>query len=149
MTIREVYEVCLTELNKVQAPSLLLDDFNYLINKAIQQYVNKRYRQFEVTQQLTDDLRVLTLTKKFDSSEFDTQFSNVFSANIQCTLPNDYLHILNVVCEFEYTATNNCRDCGKIVVGAKKMDTNKWPTVISNYYDKPQIRQPYYYIINI
>jgi hypothetical protein len=35
MTVREVYNYVLVELNKVQAPSVLLDDFVYLLNKAI------------------------------------------------------------------------------------------------------------------
>jgi hypothetical protein len=35
MTARQVYEAVLVEMNKVQAPSLLLEDFNYLFNKAI------------------------------------------------------------------------------------------------------------------
>ncbi|GMO69536.1 MAG: hypothetical protein Nk1A_8710 [Endomicrobiia bacterium] len=35
MTVYNVYEYVLTELNKVQAPTLLLEEFNYLLNKAI------------------------------------------------------------------------------------------------------------------
>jgi len=35
MTSRQVYEGVLVEMNKVNAPSLLLEDFNYLFNKAI------------------------------------------------------------------------------------------------------------------
>jgi hypothetical protein len=35
MSIRDAYEHCLIELNKVQAPSLLLDDFVYFFNKAV------------------------------------------------------------------------------------------------------------------
>jgi hypothetical protein len=35
MTYREAFENVLIELNKVQAPSLLVDDFVYLFNKAI------------------------------------------------------------------------------------------------------------------
>lgn len=35
MTIREIYEGVLIEINKVQAPNLLLEDFNYFLNKAI------------------------------------------------------------------------------------------------------------------
>jgi len=41
MTLRNIWEYLLIELSKVDAPSLLLDDFNYFINKAIKQYVNK------------------------------------------------------------------------------------------------------------
>ena len=40
MTARDLYEIALIELNKLEAPSLLLEDFNYFVNKAIQQYSN-------------------------------------------------------------------------------------------------------------
>ena len=59
MTIRQLYDNLLSELNKVEAPSLLLEDFIYFANKAVQQYTNKRYNQYDITQQTTDDLRVL------------------------------------------------------------------------------------------
>ena len=59
MTAREVWEGMLTELSKVNAPSMLLQDFNYFFNKAINQYINKRYNIYDVNQQTTDDLRVL------------------------------------------------------------------------------------------
>ena len=64
MTVRELYNNVLVELNKVQAPSLLLEDFVYLVNKAVQKYINKRYNFFEMNQQLTDDLRVLLKSSK-------------------------------------------------------------------------------------
>jgi hypothetical protein len=35
MTARQIYEAMLVELNKVEAPSLLLEDYNYFLNKAI------------------------------------------------------------------------------------------------------------------
>lgn len=35
MTLLEVFEATLIEINKVKAPSLLLEDFNYFINKAV------------------------------------------------------------------------------------------------------------------
>lgn len=59
MTAREMYEYALIELNKIEAPSLILEDYNYFINKAVQQYINLSYAKFEVDQQSTDDLRVL------------------------------------------------------------------------------------------
>lgn len=59
MTVRDLYDNLLIELNKVEAPSLLLEDFIYFANKAVQQYINKRYNLYDVTQQTTDDLRVL------------------------------------------------------------------------------------------
>lgn len=59
MTARELYEYALIEVNKIEAPSLLLEDYNYFINKAVQQYINKVYNRYDVNQQSTDDLKVL------------------------------------------------------------------------------------------
>jgi hypothetical protein len=74
VTAREVWEGMLTELSKVNAPSMLLQDFNYFFNKAINQYINKRYNIYDINQQTTDDLRVLKSQALLDvipSSESD------------------------------------------------------------------------------
>ena len=62
MTARQVYEGTATEVNKVQSMTLLLEDFNYFFNKAIYQYINKRYNIYDINQQTTDDIRVLKAT---------------------------------------------------------------------------------------
>lgn len=62
MTARQVFEATLIELSKIQAPSLKLYEFNYLFNKAINQYINKVYNIYDINQQTTDDLRVLKAT---------------------------------------------------------------------------------------
>lgn len=62
MTARQVFESTLIELSKIQAPSLKLYEFNYLFNKAINQYINKVYNVYDLNQQTTDDLRVLKAT---------------------------------------------------------------------------------------
>ena len=62
MTARQVFEATLIELSKIQAPALKLYEFNYLFNKAINQYVNKVYNVYDINQQTTDDLRVLKAT---------------------------------------------------------------------------------------
>lgn len=148
MTIREVYENVLTELNKVQAPSLLLQDFNYLLNKGIQQYFNKRYSAFEINQQLTDDLRVLTKTSVLEESEHET--SDILGESHKFFLPNDYVHILNCICKFQNNDSRKCNsNTPTIEIGADKLDSNKWSSIITNYYMKPSIKKPYYYISNI
>jgi hypothetical protein len=35
MTSRQLYEAVLIELNKENAPSIMLEDFNYFCNKAV------------------------------------------------------------------------------------------------------------------
>lgn len=160
MSFREIYENVLIELNKVQAPSLLINDFIYLWNKAVQQYMNQRYSLFETKQQLTDDLRVLTKTvciyersdPKADPDlyfELD-QTGNAFDKSYACRLPEDYVHILNCICEFTNPGNKNCPTTNNVIQqGANKLDSNQWPHIINNYYMKPSITRPYYYIINL
>ena len=62
MTIRNLYDAALIEINKLEAPSMLLEDYNYFINKAIQQYINKAYNRYEINQQATDDLGALKVS---------------------------------------------------------------------------------------
>lgn len=145
MTLRNIYESLLIELNKVQAPSIMISDFIYLFNKAVQAYVNERYNLFDANQQLTDDLRVLTLTRKYDSDDI----GEATSGSYELKLPDDYLHILNCVCEFESTKTSVCADDRYVQYGANKLNTNQWPHVINNLYMAPSYKRPYYYIFNM
>lgn len=62
MTARQIFEATLIELSKMQMPALKLHEFNYLFNKAINQYINKVYNVYDINQQTTDDLRVLKST---------------------------------------------------------------------------------------
>ena len=62
MTARQVFEATLIELSKMQMPALKLHEFNYVFNKAINQYINKVYNVQDINQQAADDLRVLKST---------------------------------------------------------------------------------------
>ena len=163
MTVRELYNNVLVELNKVQAPSLLLEDFVYLVNKAVQKYINKRYNFFEMNQQLTDDLRVLLKSSKAlvesteeitnsDGTKENKQIVSNIDGAPQYDLPEDYMHILNCICKFEKTSNSKCSNNTEKqyeAIPASKLDTASWPHTIENYYMKPSRKRPYYYIINI
>ena len=69
MTVREVYEAVLVEINKENAPSFTVEEFNYLLNKAVLAYVNEKYNFYAANQQLSDDLRVLLKTSKHKISD--------------------------------------------------------------------------------
>ena len=73
MTERSLYDYALIEMNKVEAPSLLLEDYNYYINKAVQQYINKVYNRYDINQQSTDDLRVLKATAEVKLHRIDSK----------------------------------------------------------------------------
>ena len=97
MTARQVYEAMLIEMNKVEAPSMLLEDFNYFFNKAIYQYINKKYNIYDVNQQTTDDIRVLKATAVI-YSETNNSYNaedSLYGGVVAFNLPEDYLHILN------------------------------------------------------
>ena len=80
MTARQVFESTLIELSKTQAPSLKLYEFNYLFNKAINQYINKVYNVYDINQQTTDDLRVLKATAFLTPHKVELNKDNADSA---------------------------------------------------------------------
>lgn len=149
MTARQLFEYSLIEINKVRSQSLLLDDYNYFINKAITSYINKKYNLFELNQQLTDDLRVLTKTEVITSPVLKSSGRLQGIAYVG-TLPEDYLHLLNCVVEFEDTLTSvDCTDPKpNSFFPVKRATAQISASIINNYYLQPSYKNPYYYIHN-
>lgn len=152
MTSKQMLEFALVELNKREAPSLLLEDYNYFINKAINQYINKMYNAYDTNQQKTDDLRVLkatTILPAVKSLDYSTT-ANLFSAIYKVTLPNDYLHVLNCVVEYKINKSYKCYNAGNLWhQGASRLTADMFSQIINNYYLRPSYKQPYYYIHNV
>lgn len=162
MTARQVWEGMLTELSKVNAPSMLLQDFNYFFNKAIDQYINKRYNIYDINQQTSDDLRVLKATSILEA-KLATQSeplkalvnlgagkSKLFGATYEVTLPSDYLHILNCVCIYKVNKNWKCYNAGDYVqFAAKRLTADSWSVIVNDYYNRPLPERPYFYIHNI
>ena len=76
MTARQIFEATLIELSKMSMPALKLHEFNYLFNKAINQYINKVYNVYDINQQTTDDLRVLKSTAYMKPHKYGVTSSN-------------------------------------------------------------------------
>lgn len=151
MTARQLFEYSLIELNKVQAPSLILEDYNYFINKAVNQYINKVYNLYDINQQKSDDLRVLKSTAVLTPSpNNDYGTSALFSKSYEVELPDDYLHILNCVVEYTVTKTFKCYNADDSVhFGAKRLTADMFSQIINNYYMRPSYKNPYFYINNV
>lgn len=162
MTARECWEGLLTELSKVNAPSMLLEDFNYFFNKAINQYINKHYNTYDVNQQSTDDLRVLKSTAILiptkvseeqtykDITELGAGDSTFLAGTYYVNLPLDYVHLLNCICIYKLDASYKCYDEGNYVqFAAKRLTSDAWSIVINDYYNRPLPQRPYYYIHNV
>lgn len=162
MTARQIWEGMLTELSKVNAPSMLLQDFNYFFNKAINQYINKRYNIYDVNQQTTDDLRVLKSTaildvKKVTADGPYAEFTNlsagaapIFGATYEVIMPSDYLHLLNCMCIYKVNKQFKCYNANDYVqFAAKRLTSDTWSVVVNDYYNRPLPWRPYYYIHNV
>lgn len=150
MTIREFYDKTLIELNKVEAPSLLLEDFNYFANKAVQQYTNQVYNRYDTTQQTTDDLSALKTSAKLQV-EIDDKYgvgAPKESHTYYCELPLNYLHLLNCIVEFETSAEGKCAAAKTKQSMARRLTSDMYPSIIRNAYFKPSYKCPYYFINN-
>jgi hypothetical protein len=158
MTARELYEYALIELNKLEAPSLLLEDYNYFINKAVQQYINLIYAKFEIDQQSTDDLRVLKATTALTPQKLSSATSmpswvsdGLFGVSYYVDLPADYLHLLNCIVEYKVTQANfKCYNKNELVpFAARRLSTDMYTQILNNAYLRPMYKRPYYYISNV
>lgn len=164
MTVRTLYDNLLIELNKVEAPSLLLEDFLYFANKAVQQYINKVYNRYDVNQQSTDDLRTLKTTIRLtvnssgfaeDGTPNEINMSPTEDDHWYCNLPTDYMHLLNCVLIFDkqqqYEHGSRCEELKskyKVKSMARRLTSDLFPSIISNAYFKPSYKNPYYFITN-
>jgi len=117
----------------------MLNDFNYFANRAINQYVNKRYALYEKDQQSTDDLDAI---RKLDHPISLTLQGTRYKG----TLPTDYLHPLNCSVKFNVINTVGCYSAGgTITFRASKLTSDNAKTVEENYYFKPSYKNPYFY----
>lgn len=152
MTSRQLYEAVLIELNKENAPNILLEDFNYFANKAINQYINKRYNIYDINQQTTDDLRVLKATAILDVNKVDdyNDLSLAFNATYETILPSDYLHLLNCICIYDVQKTYKCYNVGDTWrAAATRLTADAYSQVLDNFWNRPSYKRPYYYIHNV
>ncbi len=152
MTALQLYNAVLVEMNKTDAPSLLLEDFNYLANKAINNYVNKRYNIYDVSQQTTDDLRVLKASAILDvyKTEDYEGLGELLGATYEVRLPSDYLHILNCICFYKVVTPYKCYTPGYVArAQATRLTADLYSQVVDNMWTRPTYKRPYYYIHNV
>lgn len=157
MTARQVFEATLIELSKVNAPSLKLYEFNYLFNKAINQYINKVYNIYDINQQTTDDIRVLKSTAYLNPVKTSNNNNSIQqslqgnnSANYEVALPQDYLHILNCTCIYYISKNISCYNAGDYIeIPALRLTADSWSGIITDVYNRPSPMRPYYYIHNV
>ena len=144
-------------MNKLEAPSLLLEDYNYFINKAVQQYINLVYAKLEIDQQSTDDIRVLKAStvlkpvKLYENPSYSHLANGMFKSSYYVDLPEDYMHLLNCIVEYKVGVANfKCYNKGDMVYfAARKLTPDMYTQVLNNAYMRPMYKRPYYYLTNI
>ena len=144
-------------MNKLEAPSLLLEDYNYFINKAVQQYINLVYAKLEIDQQSTDDIRVLKTSailkpvKLSENPTYSHLANGMFKSSYYVDLPADYMHLLNCIVEYKVDVSNfKCYNKGDMVYfAARKLTPDMYTQVLNNAYMRPMYKRPYYYLTNI
>lgn len=131
---------------------MLLEDYNYFINKAIQQYTNKAYNKYDTTQQTTDDLSALKRTAILEIKESDSYMA-MERKFYHCDLPADYLHILNCIVTFSNPSDSDFKGkCNKEEensnesVLARRLTADQYPSIVINSYLKPTHNRPYFFI---
>lgn len=159
MTARQVWEAILVETSKQRVQPMLLEDFNYLFNKTILMYIDKVYHSFGVNQKIDDNMRVLVSSAKLDADQgglkkatwYSNEFFNGLSgAYYEVNLPLDYLHILNVMGVFEVMEQKDCYDKGEYITRpCVRMTSDISSIVQEDFYNRPSIRKPYYFIKNV
>lgn len=144
-TERGIYESINIELNKVEAPSLLLSDYNYFINKAKDEWQNLRYNIYDTSQQTTDDLQVLRDTVVIPSTQFTRDSNNYYTS----FLPENYFHLLNCIVEYQVTQKYKCYSKGELHQRqAKKLTSDNFAYILNNAFMRPSYERPYFFILN-
>lgn len=131
MNSLEVYRRCVIDLDKYDTPTFEIVDFNRYAERAIYEYINEKYKEFEVTQKRTDDLRQFVTFGTFPNLN-----------NEYITLPADYLRLLSV---YYYITDFDCGEDRWVIV--QKTTADKLGYSETNYYWKPRLTNPQYQII--
>ena len=145
-TIKDVYLALLIELNKQESPTILLEDFNYLYNKAKQNYINKRINISPIGQQVIDDLAEITVFGR--ALTVISINANTYPKQYKVDLPEDYLHLLR--CNPEVTTQTVQEESCPTPVGnisypiTKPVTSKELSEIGNNYYLKPSFKLIYY-----
>lgn len=85
MTLRQVFEFVQIEISKEEAPALLLEEFNFYANRAVNNYVRRVYEGYDTNQKSTDNIQVLkghaVYSSEFRTNAYGDTNRGTFTAN--------------------------------------------------------------------
>lgn len=144
-TIKDVYIALLSELNKHESPPMLIEDFNYFFNKAVQIYINKRINIASIGQQVIDDLSEL-LVIGYSISSLQKN-DNIYPVQFVASLPENYFHLLR--CNSELKVISSSDTCPLqtntlLYPKTSSITSKELQDISKNYYLQPSIKRVYY-----
>ena len=96
------------KINSFQADTLLSEEIDLEINKAIEKFINLKYgknniyrKGFEESQKRIDDLRTLIVNERLDFSFNGTSTNNTFVYE-SSSLPRDYKYLIKTLATVQY-----------------------------------------------
>jgi hypothetical protein len=148
MTVKDLYTKFLVEQNKVQAPSLMLEDYNHFLNKAVFHYIDLIYKEFETTQTTTDNVQALKTGQTLLATD-PTVGTGLFKNSIRFVLPESYYRLLSCIVNYTVQQKYLCYLPGTTwSKGCKKLNDDQYADLDNNAYLRPSYRNPYYQIYN-
>jgi len=142
-TIKEAYMDIATELLKEESPTLYVEDFLYYYNKAVSEYMKVRYEFFEITQQLSDDLRFWK-TRHIEIAKGSTAINSYVLVD---DITPKYRHLLSCVIDVELVKpVAKCVQVPNTTKGykCKRLTSDIKASILDNVYLEPKFFRPYY-----
>ena len=152
MTAREVYEDILIELKRIGAPELLLDEWNYYLNKSIFEVCKEKYKSIDINQESTDDVQVLkarTVLLPAAIELIGQSFNGATEALYRVMLPPDYFHLLGCIITYTITKNFKCYNAGNnFRMPTRRLTSDMRSNTLNNAWSKPSFKVPYHSILS-
>lgn len=134
MNALEAHRNLLRELDKFEAPTFTVKDFNYFFPSSIREYITENYVEFDVVQKDLDDLRAIL------AIGHPLTFTNGIAP-----LPGEYQHMLNleVILKVKEDSRDHKAD-DTVTVYPKRLKTARKGFVQENSYQQESIEYSHY-----
>lgn len=161
-TKKRLYEAIIARMNKTQAPSISVREFNYELNDVILDVVRDYAIAMEAGQIPLDYLRnlkdvaTLNYTTAFKGALLQPTQNGVLptlgvNEGVTSILPSDYRHVTGIIVCFKVGANGIIDECyppnSVPCFGAKRYDGGLSAATVSDVFLQPRYYQPGYSII--
>ena len=141
MTAKELFEGYLIETVKEESPQYHLREFNFKLNRVINEFVRNIVVSFEQNQMSLDYLKALKRTQEF------TTFLPGLKGGVKYTLPSDYRHLTNCIVFWNITAPiiDECYEVGNVInFKSNRLDSDTQAAITRDHWLRPRYFRPFH-----